>query len=61
MTHEESHDAPQLDATDDAGENQPRRAYTPPRLIVYGDARDLTQKVGSKGKLDGSGIRKTGF
>ena len=38
-----------------------RRAYEIPRLVVYGDVRRLTRKVGSRGKHDGAGNRRTGF
>jgi hypothetical protein len=32
---------------------KPRKTYSKPTLIVYGTVRDLTQKTGTKGKLDG--------
>lgn len=36
---------------------QPRkRAYRPPKLIVYGDIRELTQSVGGMGMLDGGAV-----
>ncbi len=36
-------------------------AYAPPQLIVYGNLTAITAKVGSKGKRDGSGNRRTGY
>jgi hypothetical protein len=36
-------------------------AYTPPRLVVYGDVVRLTTRVGSHGKKDGGGYRRTGY
>ncbi len=36
-------------------------AYTEPRLTVYGTLIAITAKVGSKGKRDGSGYRRTGY
>jgi hypothetical protein len=41
-------------------EGEPR-AYEAPRLVVYGDVRQLTTKVGYRGKKDGGGSRRTGF
>lgn len=35
--------------------------YAPPRLAVFGDLERLTTRVGSKGKKDGGGSRRTGF
>jgi hypothetical protein len=35
--------------------------YTAPELVVYGSLRTVTARVGSKGKKDGSGSRRTGF
>ncbi|HUX34178.1 MAG TPA: hypothetical protein VMV51_09915 [Gemmatimonadaceae bacterium] len=35
--------------------------YAPPRLAVFGNLERLTTKVGSKGKKDHSGWRRTGF
>ena len=35
--------------------------YAKPRLIVYGTLIAITAKVGSKGKWDRSGSRRTGF
>ena len=32
---------------------EPKKTYEPPRLIVYGTVRDLTQKVGIRATLDG--------
>lgn len=52
--HDEQHSG-------DSGADTPKRAYSPPRLTVYGNARELTRKVGSKKKLDGQGVRRTGF
>jgi hypothetical protein len=31
----------------------PKKVYEPPRLIVYGTVRDLTQKVGTRKTGDG--------
>ena len=31
----------------------PKKVYEPPRLVVYGTVRDLTQKVGSTKSGDG--------
>lgn len=42
-----------------AGHEPP--AYAPPRLVVFGDVGRLTTRVGSKGKKDGGGNRRTGF
>lgn len=35
-----------------------RKPYEPPRLIVYGNIRDLTQKLGPTHTLDGGGFPK---
>lgn len=35
--------------------------YDAPQLTVYGRLADVTAKVGTKGKRDGSGNRRTGF
>ena len=32
-----------------------KKKYRSPRLLVYGDIRDLTKNVGPKGALDGGG------
>ncbi|MDE3152125.1 MAG: hypothetical protein KGL93_07745 [Gemmatimonadota bacterium] len=37
------------------------RAYVEPRLTVYGTLPVITAAVGTKGKKDGSGNRRTGF
>lgn len=34
----------------------PKKNYEPPRLIVYGTIRDLTQKVGSLKTFDGGSL-----
>lgn len=34
----------------------PKKTYEPPRLIVYGTIRDLTQKKGTQGNGDGGRI-----
>jgi len=34
----------------------PKKPYVRPTLTVYGTVRDLTLKVGTKGKLDGGGV-----
>jgi hypothetical protein len=60
MTHGESNDSAEVGDTNESG-SAPRRPYQPPRLIVYGDAREITKAVGSKGTNDHSGGRKTGF
>ncbi len=60
MTSEEATSKPEPDSADDVISGQ-KHPYNPPRLTVYGDARELTQAVGRKGKKDGSGSRKTGF
>ena len=33
----------------------PKKPYIRPTLTVYGTVRDLTLRVGTKGKLDGGG------
>jgi hypothetical protein len=60
MTHDGASDSAEVADTNDSG-SAPRRPYHPPRLTVYGDARELTKTVGSKNTKDGSGSRKTGF
>jgi hypothetical protein len=35
---------------------EPKKPYSKPALTVYGNVRELTQKVGTKGKLDGSNV-----
>jgi hypothetical protein len=32
---------------------EPKKPYSKPALTVYGTVRELTQKVGAHGKLDG--------
>lgn len=29
------------------------RPYAPPKIVIYGDIRTITQAVGNKGNLDG--------
>lgn len=56
-----AHDTQGLDA---AVPDQPANAklgYAPPQLIKYGVLADLTAAVGTKGKKDMSGNRRTGF
>jgi len=36
-------------------------AYYPPHLVVYGSLAGITSAVGTKGRRDRSGNRKTGF
>ena len=31
----------------------PKRAYIPPRLLVYGDLTEMTQAMGQSGSKDG--------
>jgi hypothetical protein len=33
---------------------EPKKTYSCPQLTVYGTVRDLTQKTGSSGHLDGA-------
>jgi hypothetical protein len=40
-------------------ENPPRKPYTAPQLLVYGDIREITKNSSSKGK-DSSGAKDTG-
>ena len=37
-----------------------KRPYQTPMLSEYGDIREITQNVGSKGATDGKGNAKTG-
>lgn len=39
---------------------EPKKPYSPPQLTVHGTVRDLTQKTGAFGKLDG-GTRSGAF
>jgi len=42
--------------TDGQGkEQQTKKPYTKPEVIVYGNIREITRNVGSKGNLDGGG------
>jgi hypothetical protein len=42
--------------TDGQGtEQQTRKPYHKPEVIVYGNIREITRNVGSKGNLDGGG------
>ena len=36
-------------------EHRTRKPYHKPEVIVYGNIRELTRNVGSKGNLDGGG------
>jgi len=36
-------------------EHESRKPYHKPEVIVYGNIRELTRNVGSKGNLDGGG------
>lgn len=50
------------DASRDAGVAAGgERAYVEPRLTIYGTLPIITAAVGTKGKKDGSGNRRTGF
>jgi len=44
---------PNLDSPDKQDENQ--KPYHKPELVVYGNIREVTRNVGSKGNLDGGG------
>jgi hypothetical protein len=35
---------------------EPKKPYSKPTLIVFGTVRDLTQKVGITGNLDGGSL-----
>ena len=35
---------------------EPKKPYSKPKLTVYGTVRELTQKVGTRGQLDGGVI-----
>jgi hypothetical protein len=40
-----------------------KKAYQPPKLLVYGDLAEMTKAVGNKFKADGGGrprLRRTG-
>jgi hypothetical protein len=34
-----------------------RKAYQPPKLLVYGNLAEMTKSLGNKGKRDGPGGR----
>ena len=36
-------------------QQQAEKTYREPRLVVYGDVRQITENVGPKGNLDGGG------
>ena len=36
-------------------EHETKKPYHTPEVIVYGNIRDITKNVGSKGNLDGGG------
>jgi hypothetical protein len=36
-------------------EQEPRKPYHKPEVIVYGNIREITRNVGPKGNLDGGG------
>jgi hypothetical protein len=36
-----------------ARRREPKKPYSKPTLTVFGTVRDLTRKVGNRGKLDG--------
>lgn len=43
-------------ATDGKGnEQETRKSYHKPEVIVYGNIREITRNVGPKGNLDGGG------
>ena len=35
---------------------EPKKPYSKPTLIVFGTVRDLTQKVGPRGRTDGGTV-----
>jgi len=41
---------------DNPAKPDPKKVYEPPRLIVYGTVKDLTQKVAARGTSDGGGF-----
>jgi hypothetical protein len=40
-----------------AVKRETKKPYSKPTLTVYGTVRELTQRRGARGKLDGGGIR----
>ena len=54
-------DAEQLGASVVGQRAHAKSGYVPPKLIKYGRLANLTATIGSKGKNDMNGKRKTGF
>ena len=42
-------------ADEQANEEQIRKPYHKPEVIVYGNIREITRNIGPKGNLDGGG------
>ena len=42
-------------STDEQGKEQILKPYHKPEVIVYGNIREITKNVGSKGNLDNGG------
>ena len=42
-------------ATDEQGDQQIKKPYHKPEVIVYGNIREITRNIGPKGDLDGGG------
>ena len=41
--------------TDHGDKHETKKPYHKPQVIVYGNIREITRNVGSKGNLDGGG------
>lgn len=53
--------SPQPAAHPTAGDASGGAEYGAPQLTVYGSVADVTARVGTKGKKDHSGNRRTGY
>ena len=44
-----------LERNEQGNDQESRKSYHKPEIIVYGNIREITRNVGSKGNLDGGG------
>ena len=40
---------------------EPKKPFTDPKLVVYGDIQQITQSVGKVGALDAAGMAQMGM
>jgi len=60
-THSDATSESRSPRTIENAERDDRGPYTSPKLLIYGNLEQLTATVGTIGKKDGRGSRRTGY